>query len=392
MTIERVYVGGWFQRTTLHLSEIYDFLKEGVSPLNLDKKNLESLRKALELETLEMRVGNLEHIYFATRSAIEVKIYEDGLIVLARPNVGDLKADIKALTSFYESKLSPAVSYLFSLGAPIPKELANIKTIYPYFVILRRATPRNVADLLKDFGQEKYFEVRRKTFEIYRGNTLYIINNLKEPLSAVEQFVDEEIFLREFKGQLHRYLNLHRIIWEEIAEVKEKGSIRGSEIGAFKTRVESYAKTINLIDARISQMGTFIHTREAIAKHEAALAPFLTVFQFQYETLADTLAYIKDLWKMTSNYVDSALKLFTDLQAKSTDASVKNLTVITSMGVGATLIGLFTTNKPPIFTWFGLGYFLSLAFIGYGANWTMKQVYRRRSYAVKDVALAKDIK
>lgn len=389
--IERVYIGGWFQRTTLHLSEIHDFLKDARSPLNLDGEKLKSLRDALGIMGLETRVDDLEYLYFSTKSNIEVNIYEDGLIVLGKSMVRDLKADINDLTSFYESKLSPALSYLFSLGAPVPKELANIKTIYPYFVVFRRATAKDIAGLLKDFGQEKYFEVRQKTFEIYRGDTLYIINNLKESLGGVEQFVNEEIFLREFKGQLHRYLNLHRIIWEEIAEVKEKGSISGRDIGGFKTKVESYAKTINLIGARINQMGTFVGTREAIIKQDKEMAHFVDVLQFRYETLSDTLSYIKDLWGMTSNYVDSALKIFTDLQAKSTEASVKNLTVVTFMGVGAGVLGLLTRPSARV-TAFGLLTFLGIIFLGYASNWIMKGIYRRRAYKIKDTEIAKDIK
>lgn len=40
MNIEKIYIGGWFQRTTLQLSEIYDFVREGTSALNLDKKKI----------------------------------------------------------------------------------------------------------------------------------------------------------------------------------------------------------------------------------------------------------------------------------------------------------------------------------------------------------------
>lgn len=44
-TIQQISIGGWFQRTTLHLSEIYDFLKYAESPLDLESKKLKSLRK-----------------------------------------------------------------------------------------------------------------------------------------------------------------------------------------------------------------------------------------------------------------------------------------------------------------------------------------------------------
>ena len=97
---------------------------------------------------------------------------------------------------------------------------------------------------------------------------------------------------------MHRYLNLHRIIWERIAEVKERGKIKGSQIEALNTKIESYAKTINLIEARINQMGTYISTRESIFKNDENLKRFATVLQFKHETLNDTLSYVKEIWQM----------------------------------------------------------------------------------------------
>ena len=170
MKIQKLNVGGWFQRTTLHLSEIYTFVKDGDSPLSLDKGKLRALRDALMIESVEFDVASLEYIKLVGKDKIEVKIYEDGLTLLTKSEHGDLKEDISSLTSYYETKLSPALSYLFSLGAPVPKELANIKTIYPYFVVLEKASEIDIKTLLSDFKQDKYFEVKKKTFEIYRGN------------------------------------------------------------------------------------------------------------------------------------------------------------------------------------------------------------------------------
>src|SRR3989338_7647733 len=140
MNIQKIYIGGWFQRTTLHLSEIYDFLKEAKSELALDQQKLRELRDSLEIGAMEMRIGNLDYIEFRSKSGIAVKVYEDGLIVLNNPQpAGVIKDLIGELTSYYENKLSPAISYIFSLGAPFPKKLANIKTIYPYFLVLDNA-------------------------------------------------------------------------------------------------------------------------------------------------------------------------------------------------------------------------------------------------------------
>ncbi len=387
---QKIYVGGWFQRTTLHLSEIYDFLESASSPLDLDKSKLKTLRGALDIVSVQMQVARLDRIVVKSQTGIEINIYEDGLVVLGKTNTRSFSEDIKALTEYYEKKLSPALSYIFSLGAPIPKELANIKTIYPYFIVLKKAAPETIKKIFKEFNEKEYFDVNKKEFSIYRGDKLYVINNLSESAKNIERFIDEQIFIREFKSQLHRYLNLHRIIWERIAEVKEKGAIRGNEVGAFKQKVDSYAKTINLIEARINQMGAYLQTRGKIIKGNKELEKFIGVLEFKHETLADTLEYVKGLWTMTKNYVQSAADLFGGIQAKSTEASVKNLAIITSMGVGATLISLFT-QKPPSFTLVGGIYFIILAAIGYATDKVMKLIYSRKMYAIREAKIAKDI-
>lgn len=382
MKAERLYIGSWFQRTTLHLSEVYDFLMGQGSPLKeLDPAELAARRAALDIAAVEMRNGELSYAYLRSASDVEVKLYEDGLINLSAALAGPLEDEVARLRTYYEDKLSPALKYLFSLGAPLPKELANIKTVYPYFIVTQGADPAEVRAELARLGEAETFEIRAGELTLYRGNMYYILDRKSADPALVEKLIEEQVFMREFKGQMHRYLNLHRVIWERIAEVKERGSIKGRDIGGFKGKVEGYAKTITLIDARLSQMGTYLRTREHIMADER-FAPFAEMLQFKHETLADTLAYIKELWGMTKNYVNSALEVFNGLQAKATEQSVKNLTIVTSMGVGATLIGLFTTSKAPTFTVFGVGYFLGLAFIGYAANKIMKRVAMRRGYRI----------
>lgn len=394
MNIQRVYIGGWFQRTTLHLSELYDFFRDGTSALALKPEKLQELKNALELSSVELKTDKLEYISLTTASKVHIKICEDGLMVLQceYKEGDDLASDIKLLTTYYEERLSPAVSYLFSLGAPVPKELANIKTIYPYFVVIKDAVKDDVTKLLASFGEKEYFEDIEPRFELYRGDKFYVVNGKGEPAEHLERFIEEQIFLREFKGQTHRYLNLHRIIWERIDEVKERGAIRGGDIAKFRDRLEGYAKTVNLIEARIKQMGTYLHTRERVVKDDARLKNFMGLIGYRYEAMGDTLAYMTEIWNMTKNYVNSGLELFTSLQNQATQNSVKNLTVVTSMGVGATLIGLFTTASVPKFTQFGILYFVLLALIGYSADKITKWFYKRKSYKIAAVDYDKDIK
>jgi hypothetical protein len=372
---------------------MYDFFIDADSPLDLDKDKLLELRNNLNIINVEDIHEDLEYLHVTAKNGISFKIYEDGLIVLSHDikEGGNIKESIKALTSYYENELSAGISYIFSLGAPIPKELANIKTVYPYFVVLDHANESDISGLLKDFNQTKHFEIKKDTFEVYRGDTLYIVNSRGESLETIEQFIGEQIFIREFKGQMHRYLNLHRVIWENIAEVKERGSIKGNEIGGFKEKIEGYQKSISMIGTRINQMGTYINTRGSIIKNNPDMEKFADVLQFKYETLNDTLSYVKEIWGMTRSYVESALSVFGDLQAKATSNSIKNLTVVTSMGVGATLLGLFSKTELPSFTLNGIYYFLILAFVGWSVNKIMNKIYLRKEYSIKNIKADRNI-
>ena len=149
MKIDSVYIGGWFQRTMLQLTEIYDFLRSKSSHLDLEQEKLNELHKNLAIGKIDYGVCGEEFVEFTTSYDISVKIFEDGLISLNNHNVSEdtLFADIDKLTDYYENKLSPAINYLFSLGAPVPKELANIATVYPYFIVCNKATKEEISIL-----------------------------------------------------------------------------------------------------------------------------------------------------------------------------------------------------------------------------------------------------
>ena len=393
MKISNVYVGGWFQRTMLQLTEIYDFLRDCRTKLALDQTKLEEHRKNLGIGRIDYGVSGEEYIQFTTAYNISVKIFEDGLIVLNNQNASEdtLFADIDHVTDYYEKKLSPAFSYLFSLGAPVPKELANIETVYPYFIVCDNATDTELSDMLSRTEKQKYFEFRNENYDVVRGDKYYFINNKKKSFENIERYIEEQIFIREFKGQMHRYLNLHRIIWEKIDAIKAKLNVKGSEILKFTSQLDGYAKTINLIDGRINQMGTYISTREKIAKSDLELSQFLAISGYRYETLRDTLDYIKYLWDMTQTHVSSAQKLFNGIKADVTSKSVDSLTIVTSMSAGASIIGLLT-NSAPEFTTFGVLYFFVLAFLGYFSTKILGTISKKRKYEVSDIEYDKNIK
>lgn len=393
MKIDSLYIGGWFQRTMLQLSEIYDFLRTGESQLKLNKKKLLELRKSLDIGSVEYGVAGEEFISFTTSELLRIKVFEDGLIVVGSDNVSEatLFSDVEHLKDYYEQKLSPAINYIFSLGAPVPKELAHIENIFPYFVVCDNATREDIAELLSKTERQKYFEFDNKNYSVLRGDKYYFINNKKTSKAKIERYIEEQIFIREFKGQLHRYLNPHRIIWEKIDAVKDRAKVRGSDVVKFSTKLEGYAKTVTLIDGRIRQMSTYIATRERIAKQDKELEDFLAISGFRYETLRNTLEYIKDLWDMTRNYVNSAQKLFDGIKQDVTSSSINSLTIVTSMSAGAAILDLFTESEPS-FTSFGFVYFFVLALVGWVATKLLSWIAQKRKYEISDIDYDKNIK
>ena len=393
MKISNIYIGGWFQRTMLQLSEIYDFLRDCKSELKLDSKKLNEHRKNLQIGNIEYGVSGEEFIYFTTGFGINVKIFEDGLIILNNKNITEdtLFSDIDKVQDYYENSLSPALNYLFSLGAPVPKELAGIKNVYPYFIVCEKASNDKMQELLVKTEKQKYFEFKNDKYNVIRGDKYYFINNKSKSNDEIERYIEEQVFIREFKGQLHRYLNIHRIIWEKIDEVKEHAKVKGSDIVKFTTKLEGYAKTINLIDGRIKQMSTYIPTREKIAKSDTELAEFLEISGYRYETLRDTLQYIQYLWRMTQNYVSAAQKQFENIKSDVTSKSVNSLTIVTSMSAGAALLDLFT-DSAPTFTIFGFVYFFILALIGWGSQKLLNYISNKQKYDVTDIEYIKNIK
>jgi hypothetical protein len=387
MKISNVYIGGWFQRTMLQLTEIYDFLRNCDSKLDLDKEKLKEYHKALQIGNIEYGVDGEEYIAFTTALNIRVKIFEDGLIIVNNTNVSEetLFSDIDKVQDYYENNLSPAFSYLFSLGAPVPKELANIETIYPYFVVCEDTSREDILKVLSVKDSQKYFEFECEKYNVVRGDKYYFVNNKKQSLENIEKYIEQQIFIREFKGQLHRYLNIHRIIWEKIDQIKEKKNVKGSEIISFMTKLEEYAKTVNLIDGRINQMTTYISTREKIAKSDPELTEFLLVSGYRYETLRDTLTYIQYLWDMTQTYLTSAKTSIKDVKSDVTDNSISNLTIVTSMGVGASLLGLIDSTSLPSVSAFGIAYFFILAALGWAVNKLMSSIKERKKYELSDI-------
>jgi len=390
MIIQKIYIGGWFQRTTLHLTEIYDFLKHEKSNLDLPKEKLEEVRAALSLNEVNRESGPLEYIHAKTNQEISYRIYEDGLIILEK-EFKSLTNDFEAIKDYYDNKLSKALSLIFSKGAPVPKELANIKTILPYIVTVTDATQEETDKIFKDSSEDIYSILATKNIEVYRSPGIILINNLKDE-NLTREIIESQIFFREFKSQLHRYLAIHRILWEKIRIIKERGEIKGNDVDTLRNELSVYQKTINLIGARIDQMPAYVKTRQKITDIEKIDDYLQPLFQFKFETLLDTHEYIKHLWGMTKNYLTSAIEIFSELQAKSTKNTISSLQLITTIGVVAGILGYLGKDTLPKFTSIGLIYFSLLMVMTWVINGIVSRFFKNKKYNIEGQDIEKDIK
>ena len=103
---------------------------------------------------------------------------------------------------------------------------------------------------------------------------------------------------------------------------------------------------------------------------------------YKFETLENTLNYVKDLWKMTDRYLNSANKLFTDIQAESTKTAISSLQLITTLGVVAAIIGYLGRDKLPAITLEGLVFFTLLVFITWLANFLVNKIFSEKDYKI----------
>ena len=374
-----ITLGGWYQRTTLHLTELSDFFTHGVTRLNLNKQKIQKLYEGLNLEFAVREASDLEYIKAKTNSNIGIRYYEDGLYILELES-SDITKATKDLSHYFENIFEPAISYLFSLGAPTPKVLANIKRYHPTVVCVKSVNHQKYK-IDEEYG-EVYSQITSGKVNVYKTpHYIFIVSSL--PNIETQSLVEAQIFFREFKDQLEKYLQIHRYIWEEIATIKERGQIKGGEVVKLRSTLESYKTTIDLISNRINQMGAYVGTRKSQANDLQFEKELIHLFQYKFDTLTNTHSYIKELWKMTSDYLDAAIKVVLEVENKSTNVTIRSLQLITTVGVVSGVLGYLSKSELPKFNQIGLIYFTTLLSVTWLINSLITLTYRRLRYKLK---------
>ncbi|MDD3647047.1 MAG: hypothetical protein PHS44_00905 [Candidatus Dojkabacteria bacterium] len=375
--------GGWYQRTTIHLTEIYDFMRSCKTRLKFSLPVLKSFHASLKLKEVTREVGYLEYVQAETTEGIIIKYYEDGLYIL-KLRSNEISKGKKLLQDYYEKSFEPAIKYIFSLGAPIPKILADITSVHPTVISLESDTPSNF-EIDKELYGEVYSRISSDDITVYKTPEYIFALADKKNFDLLDDIVGMQIFFREFKDQLEKYVDIHRIVWEDIDKIKDQKSIKGKDVDKVRFKLEMYNKTVNLITHRINQMGTYVTTRASISKSLKIEEYLVNLFQYKFEVLSNTLEYIKEIWAMTNSYLQSAIKIVVEIQDETTDASIKSLRIVTALGVVAGLGRYLFQEEFPKVTIGGLVYFVILILFTWLLDLLIVWIYRQIKYKLKFV-------
>lgn len=341
MKIEKIYIGTWFQRTNLHLREFLYFLETGKSKLDLEQDKLTSFHKKLSPKKVHWKEREIFDSVDAQFNNIEMLFFEDGLI-LFKKNYQNLKKDFQALKELYEKKFSPAVSYLYSLGAPLPKRLAETELILPYIIVVSETEKEEVKGLFSEVKDSLQSVVDAPVASLYYGNKVFILNvkEFQKEKFQIEEIIKYFIFFREFSAQLNGYLQAHRDIWEEVSEIRAKPVLRFRNFPETRNSLMRIKQTLSFVEARLTQMENFITIRQARAKEKGLEEILRSLSIYQFDTLANAYHYMASLWKMTQDYANSTFDLLSMFYQENVQREVDALKLVTIVSVMATFFRL----------------------------------------------------
>jgi len=343
MAIEKIYLGIWFPRTSIHLKEIYRFLryKETLSLLN----DVAAEGYWKNLDVLEADYYEGEYFDFLTAKTKDVKTVftEDGVIVNEISVGWDVKKELSQLHDFYIKKLSPALSFLFSQGAPIPKDLTRISETHPAYLVGKDLNDKNVFDLLKIFDDHILSRTSDSKLDIFNGEKITIIN-IKKKIKKEEDYLNELIqnlvFFREFEKQLANYLHIHRTIWEKISVIRDSQSLYFKDVKKSRDELLDILETLSFVKARLRQMRDILKGRER-SIDEDLKKHLISLGCERFSLYSSDVDYIENLWQSTIDYANSALGLINSVFEENTQKELNALRFLTLLGV---IVGFFGMN------------------------------------------------
>ncbi|MCW8966009.1 MAG: hypothetical protein OQK82_04875, partial [Candidatus Pacearchaeota archaeon] len=112
----------------------------------------------------------------------------------------------------------------------------------------------------------------------------------------------------------------------------------------------------------------------------------VSLFQYKYEDLFNSLEYIKEIWKMTTDYVNSAIQIMRDLANKSTNKNLKSIQLLASIGVITGILRYMHQDSIlPRVNLYGAVYIAGLGLAALLLDWFLTYRAKKKKYELKFV-------
>ena len=347
MIIHRLCLGTWFPRTSIHLKEVFHFLqsKEGIR--GLDTKKLKKLHDNLGVTGFKLHEELTADFFRAFFPGGQFLMTEEGVLLIRTENaiesLGHEFAKARDfLLEFYSQKLGPALNYLFSLGAPIPRNLADIRTVLPFIAVISGAKEDEIQGMYDSIMEKQTSVVEQHDVEIHRSRSLTVIHvkNGTADIAKLEKIIEHDVFFREFEFQLEEYLIRHRTYWDEISSIRDSRTLRYKDFSNIRRRLLELRRSITYVEARLLQMHEILkERRNTTPKEEKDILENFGLNRFT--PLESAQAYTKHLWEMTLQYLDGTVSLLHTLYEENTQ---RELAIIKMTTFAAAITGFFGMN------------------------------------------------
>lgn len=338
MKFKKIYIGSWVPRTIVHIEEFYDFLKNKKTNLSLDNKKLLDLYK--KLKVLDFKIdSNIEGCFIYSKfDKIDFLYKENGLMIFSK-EIEDLKKDSKYITDFSVNNILKTFSYLYSLGAPIPKIFTSMFSVMPFIIEIETTNQKDIEKIFLEKNEKINKEIKDKDFDLFLGGELVVFNN-KNKIKNQNLIFEKIIFLSDVKSQFSKIINLHRFIWEELDKIRKKNNIKLEKITQVRDSLLELNNEVIFFSSRLEQIKFNIDKEINNLEKNYFNKKIENFLKIEFKTLFDTSDYVNNLWKMTQNNVDSTLNLISLIYQENTEKQLNVLQIIFIVSAVASVIAL----------------------------------------------------
>jgi hypothetical protein len=340
MEVISITTGSWFPRTKLHLKEYYSYLKDGRVQIDLKVEKLKELRKQMQPRNVQYVGGRFDRVSAEFDEAISL-YHEDGLLTLT-VNVKDFKEDLNGLREFFGKLMTPSLSMLYSLGAPVISYKVPSLMDRPTIILAKGVEDVEARKLCAELDDEVHYIARHPDRTVYFADQHIIVGDESGGAGTTKYIIDELILSREYEHRLKQYLELHRHLWDRIAEIQKRASIPSYELPAIRDHLLNYRRDVAIIRARINQMLAYLNERRKDIDDLGLTEDLRAVEAYRFDKLTSSTFYITRLWDMLEEYLDSTVQITGFFYQENLQKEINIQQFIFLIGSVAAVMGLGT--------------------------------------------------